>query len=123
MKNKFRVKNGKCGAIANAFLLVACLAAVQGSVKKERGEGENRADVSADLWRERKVVRARKVLNYALFEAIHRGNFRGVQFLIERGANPQVENKKGQKPLDLAEILAEEFPEEAERLEIVGLLS
>ena len=58
------------------------------------------------------VQRAQKIVTLALFDAIDQGSLKGVTFLIERGADPKAENKRGRTPLDLAEHLAEKHPDE-----------
>jgi hypothetical protein len=119
MKNKWKVKNG---IIANVFFLMACLGGVQASSPEGRKERENRFEVAANFSRERQVARARKILTHGLFEAIRQRSLRGVQFLVERGADPLAENGKGRRPLEFAEYLAEKYPEEPERREIVKFL-
>jgi hypothetical protein len=57
-----------------------------------------------------------------LFEAINQGSLKGVAFLIESGVDPTTENKCSRTPLDFAEYLASEYPEELERLATVDFL-
>jgi chromosome segregation ATPase len=72
---------------------------------------------------ERAVQRAQRIVNLALFEAIDQGSLRGVRFLLESGADPRTENRRGRTPLEFAEYLANKNPGESERREIVALLS
>jgi hypothetical protein len=102
---------------------MACGTSIQANPEEKLVGIENTRDASSVNSRENQMARAKQILNRTLFETIKQGSLKGVQFLVECGVDPNAENKHGRTPLDLAERLAEEFPDNPVLQEIVNFLS
>jgi hypothetical protein len=120
MKSKLKVKNRGYGVLISCFLV-----GFFGSAAFLRARPEervvNRRDGVAN-YQESQVIRAKKILNEGLFEAIKQGSLRGVTFLVEGGADPEAKNRCGRTPLNFAEYVAKKSPEELDRQAIIDFL-
>ncbi|MDR3317753.1 MAG: ankyrin repeat domain-containing protein [Puniceicoccales bacterium] len=119
LKSNLRCKVGQV-IIGSALMGNLSISSIQADPEVEQAT-DIANDFAIDL-QERQLIRAKKILNRELLRAIEQGSLKGVQFLVEHGADPNVKDNFDWPILHLAEQLAENFWEELDRQKIVDFL-